>query len=187
MLCPWVAQPPFWHFYPMKIFVSLTILTLENMEFDHQHSHFLHFCVKLLCKILRSISGNSSRHCSRIWYNHLPKIFAKNLQLNLHRYVSPSDPILNLWQGNLSRGIANLSSESRSVVYLGLLETWTTVSKIIFLYFNFTGKSLSEAFIFAEHGGEHDVYINCSEYQKQFLYTTYSPQVWAWNFHVLNL
>ena len=28
---------------------------------------------------------------------------------------------------------------------------------------------------------------NCSECQKQFLYTTCSPQVWAWNFHVLNL
>ena len=31
------------------------------------------------------------------------------------------------------------------------------------------------------------MYKNCSERQKQFLYTTCSPQVWAWNFHVLNL
>ena len=31
------------------------------------------------------------------------------------------------------------------------------------------------------------MYKNCSECQKQFLYTTCSPQVWAWNFHVLNL
>ena len=34
-----------------------------------------------------------------------------------------------------------------------------------------TGKSLSEALLFAEHGGEHVVYRNCSECQKQFLYT----------------
>ena len=31
------------------------------------------------------------------------------------------------------------------------------------------------------------MYKNCSECQKQFLYTTCSPQVWAWNFPVLNL
>ena len=42
-----------------------------------------------------------------------------------------------------------------------------------------TGKSLSEALYFAEHGGEHVMYKNCSECQKQFLYTTCSPQVWA--------
>ena len=30
-----------------------------------------------------------------------------------------------------------------------------------------TGKSLSEALLFAEHGGEHVVYRNCSECQKQ--------------------
>ena len=50
-----------------------------------------------------------------------------------------------------------------------------------------TGKSLSEALLFAEHGGEHVVYKNCSECQKQFLYTTCSPRDGAWNFHVLNL
>ena len=44
-----------------------------------------------------------------------------------------------------------------------------------------TGKSLSEALLFAEHGGEHVVYRNCCECQKQFLYTTCSPQVWACN------
>ena len=31
------------------------------------------------------------------------------------------------------------------------------------------------------------MYKNCSECQKQFLYTTCSPQVWAWNFHLVNL
>ena len=31
------------------------------------------------------------------------------------------------------------------------------------------------------------MYKNFSECQKQYLYTTCSPQVWAWNFHVLNL
>ena len=31
------------------------------------------------------------------------------------------------------------------------------------------------------------MYKNCSECQKQFLYTTCSPQIWAWNIHVLNL
>ena len=36
-----------------------------------------------------------------------------------------------------------------------------------------TGKSLSEVLLFAEHGGGHAVvYKNCSECQKQFLYTT---------------
>ena len=30
------------------------------------------------------------------------------------------------------------------------------------------------------------MYKNCSECQKQFLYTTCSPKVWAWNFHLLN-
>ena len=52
-----------------------------------------------------------------------------------------------------------------------------------FLLIHFTGKSLSEALLFAEH----DVYKKISECQKQFLYTTCSPQVWAWNFHLLNL
>ena len=36
-----------------------------------------------------------------------------------------------------------------------------------------TGKSLSEALLFAEQV----VYKNCSECEKQFLYTTCSPQV----------
>ena len=51
----------------------------------------------------------------------------------------------------------------------------------------YTDKYLSEALLYAKHGGEHVVYKNCSECQKQFLYTTFSPQIWAWNFHVLNL
>ena len=36
----------------------------------------------------------------------------------------------------------------------------------------------------AQTWGEHVVYRNCSECQKQFMYTTCSPQVWALNFHV---
>ena len=40
---------------------------------------------------------------------------------------------------------------------------------------------------FCRTWGQHVVYKNCSECQKQFLYTTCSPQVWVWNFHVLNL
>ena len=43
-----------------------------------------------------------------------------------------------------------------------------------------TGKSLSEVLLLAEHV----VYKNCSECQKQFLYTICYPKVWAWNFHV---
>ena len=39
---------------------------------------------------------------------------------------------------------------------------------------------------FCRTWGEHVLYKNCSECQKQFLYTTCSPQVWAWNFHALN-
>ena len=45
-----------------------------------------------------------------------------------------------------------------------------------------TGKSLSEALLFAEHGGEHVVYKNCSECQKKFLYTMeYSCTYWTFN------
>ena len=40
-----------------------------------------------------------------------------------------------------------------------------------------TGKYLSEALLFADHGGEHVVYKKCSERHKPFLYTTCSPQV----------
>ena len=38
------------------------------------------------------------------------------------------------------------------------------------------GESLSNALIFCRIWGEHVVYRNCSECQKQFLYTTYSPR-----------
>ena len=34
-----------------------------------------------------------------------------------------------------------------------------------------TGTSLSEALLFVEHGGEHVVYKNCSECQKQFMFS----------------
>ena len=40
-----------------------------------------------------------------------------------------------------------------------------------------TGKSLSEVLLFAEHGENMCTNKNCSERQKQFLYTTCSPQV----------
>ena len=40
-----------------------------------------------------------------------------------------------------------------------------------------TGKSLSEALLFAEHRENMLCTKNCSEYQKQFLYSTCSPQV----------
>ena len=74
--------------------------------------------------------------------------------------------------------------------------------------FPITGKSLSEALIFASTNpqydkrlfielqvqcmiipswGEHVVYRNCFWHSEQFLYTTCSPQVWAWNFYILNL
>ena len=41
---------------------------------------------------------------------------------------------------------------------------------------------MSEALLFEEHV----VYKNCSECQKQFPYSTCSPQVCAWNFHVVS-
>ena len=50
-----------------------------------------------------------------------------------------------------------------------------------------TGKSLSEALLFAEHGENMLCAKICSKCQKQFLYTTCSPQVSACIFHVLNL
>ena len=40
-----------------------------------------------------------------------------------------------------------------------------------------TGKSLSEALLFADYGENILCTKNCSECQKQFLYTTCSPQV----------
>ena len=40
-----------------------------------------------------------------------------------------------------------------------------------------TGKSLSEALLFCRTWGEHVVYKKCFECQKQFLYTTCSPQI----------
>ena len=49
-----------------------------------------------------------------------------------------------------------------------------------------TGKSLSEALLFAKHGENMLCTKKNSECQKQFLYKTCSPQVWAWNFHVLH-
>ena len=74
---------------------------------------------------------------------------------------------------NLNRNLSLSFSDSMGLAFVGL----TCVSEAI------TGKSLSEALLFAEHV----LYKNCSECQKQFLYTTCSPQVWAWNFHVLIL
>ena len=38
-----------------------------------------------------------------------------------------------------------------------------------------TGKSLSEALLFAEHGGEHVVYKNCSECQTISVHNMLSP------------
>ena len=42
---------------------------------------------------------------------------------------------------------------------------------------------LCQKLFFCRTWGEHVVYKNCSECQKQFPYTTCSP-VWGWNFHV---
>ena len=50
-----------------------------------------------------------------------------------------------------------------------------------------TGKSLSEALLFPEHGGEHVVYRNWSECRKQFLYTTCSPHVLSLEFSCIEL
>ena len=47
----------------------------------------------------------------------------------------------------------------------------------------YTGKSLSEALLF----GEHVVYKNCSEGQKQFLYTTCSPHILSLEFSCIEL
>ena len=46
---------------------------------------------------------------------------------------------------------------------------------------------MSEALLFGEHGGEHVVYRNCSECQKQFLYTTCSPHVLSLDFSCIEL
>ena len=50
-----------------------------------------------------------------------------------------------------------------------------------------TGKSLSEALLFVEYGGENVVYRNCSECQKQFLYTTCSAHVLCLEFSCIEL
>ena len=50
-----------------------------------------------------------------------------------------------------------------------------------------TGKSLSEALLFCRTWGEHVVYKNCSECQKQFLYTICSPHVLSLEFSCIEL
>ena len=47
--------------------------------------------------------------------------------------------------------------------------------------------NLCQKLFFLQNMGRTWCVKNCSECQKQFSYTTCSPQVWAWNFHVLNL
>ena len=54
--------------------------------------------------------------------------------------------------------------------------------------FKITGKFLSEALIFAEHGENMLCkYINCSESQNQFLYITCSPNVLSLEFSRIEL
>ena len=55
-------------------------------------------------------------------------------------------------------------------------KAFSSTAKVSFI-FHCTGKSLSEALLFVEHGGEQVVYKNCSECQKQLLYTRGSPKV----------
>ena len=66
--------------------------------------------------------------------------------------------------------------KKRSAVSLFITQSYCNLLNNIFCI----GKSLCRTW------GKHVVYKNCSEYYKQFLYTT-CLQVWAWNFHVLNL
>ena len=65
------------------------------------------------------------------------------------------------------------------------------IQKVIFFKDFYTFLLYRSIFVrsssFCRTWGEHVLYKNCSECHKQFLYTTFSPQVWAWNFHVLNL
>ena len=47
--------------------------------------------------------------------------------------------------------------------------------------------NLCQKLFFLQNMGSTCLYKNCDECQKQFLYTTCSTQVWAENFHALNL
>ena len=67
--------------------ISITVFTLIEI-----HSQILHLD---LCKILLVANDNNSLHCSRILYNHLPKIFAVNLLPNFRKYVTQSDQIFH--------------------------------------------------------------------------------------------
>ena len=81
--------------------------------------------------------------------------------------------------------IQNRNSESSKAVWFLWRDKQNRLDSELFLALlknsisgiTYTGKSLSEALLFCRTWGEHVVYKNCSECQKQFLYTTCSPQV----------
>ena len=64
-------------------------------------------------------------------------------------------------------------SKSKWFIFLSRWRLAGRTIKIVCQIIWNTGKSLSEALLFAEHGGEHVVYRNCSENEKQFEYITF--------------
>ena len=132
-----------------------------------------------------------------------------------------------------NREIVVCTNEKKSDFHMGHVEIWFLVisaigdfTNFLKMYGNFsmtitytnsyrntylgTGKSMSEALIFASINPQYDnrlfielqvqymkipssnlvVYKNCFWHSEQFSYITCSPNVfsmfWAWNFHVLN-
>ena len=102
----------------------------------------------------------------------------KNQQDTFENHVN--DEFSDLKEKVEDRGLKDTDLESAfddlKVVYE---EEHTNLKKLIKEQSELTGKSLSEALLFADNGGEHVEYKNCSECQKQFLYTTCSHQVLA--------
>ena len=84
--------------------------------------------------------------------------------------------------------IAIMTGKKLDFSQIHLAFAWTYASETrIFDHF-VTGKSLSEALIFAEHGENMlCMYINCSECQNQFLHTTCSPHVLSLEFSRIEL
>ena len=123
---------------------------------------------------------NPDHWSTRSWFNFFPQIqIHSNLKFDLIWLKISNIKIQNSNSGLFWFLLLNfkfsetLTFESRN---LSFSLTAKTVYRLIFV------RSSS----FCRTWGEHVVYKNCFECQKQFLYTTCSPQVWAWNFYVLN-
>ena len=96
----------------------------------------------------------------------------------LNGKVWPSSILFGDDKASLKTSVESVepSFDNPPVIHQDEFPTLAKKNEQIFCY---KGKSLSEALLFCKTSEEHVVYRNCSECQKQFLFTTCSPQVWA--------